>query len=73
MFFTGLLCENFVTWGWDLTFNSNKQRLLDMIRHSTTDQPFNFFLLDFLIVAVCEKLRSVLDDIKIRFIRVELM
>ena len=28
----GLLCENFVTWGWDLTFNSNKQRLLDMIR-----------------------------------------
>jgi len=30
----GLLCENFVTWGWDLTYTSNKQRLLDMIsRH----------------------------------------
>merc|ERR550519_139783 len=30
----GLLNENFVTWGWDLTYSSNKQRLLDMIsRH----------------------------------------
>jgi len=30
----GLLSQNFVTWGWDLTYNSNKQRLLDMIsRH----------------------------------------
>lgn len=30
----GLLLENFVTWGWDLTYNSNKQRLVDMIsRH----------------------------------------
>lgn len=29
-----LLLENFVTWGWDLTFSSNKQRLLDMVsRH----------------------------------------
>jgi len=30
----GLLSQNFVTWGWDLTYSSNKQRLLDMIsRH----------------------------------------
>jgi len=30
----GLFLENFVTWGWDLTHSSNKQRLLDMItRH----------------------------------------
>ena len=30
----GLLSQNFVTWGWDLTYPSNKQRLLDMIsRH----------------------------------------
>lgn len=30
----GLMLENFVTWGWDLTYTSNKQRLLDMIaRH----------------------------------------
>jgi len=30
----GLLLENFVTWGWDLTYSSNKQRLIDMIsRH----------------------------------------
>lgn len=30
----GVLNENFVTWGWDLTYPSNKQRLLDMIsRH----------------------------------------
>jgi len=30
----GLLSENFVTWGWDLTFSSNMRRLLDMInRH----------------------------------------
>merc|ERR1719283_138507 len=30
----GLMLENFVTWGWDLTFSSNKQRLLDMMsRH----------------------------------------
>ena len=29
-----LMMENFVTWGWDLTYSSNKQRLLDMIaRH----------------------------------------
>jgi len=29
-----LMLENFVTWGWDLTYSSNKQRLLDMIsRH----------------------------------------
>merc|ERR1719481_382832 len=29
-----LLLENFITWGWDLTYSSNKQRLLDMIsRH----------------------------------------
>jgi hypothetical protein len=28
------MLENFVTWGWDLTLTSNKQRLLDMIaRH----------------------------------------
>ena len=25
------MLENFVTWGWDLTFNSNKQMLLDMV------------------------------------------
>jgi len=30
----GLMLENFITWGWDLTYSSNKQRLLDMIaRH----------------------------------------
>jgi len=30
----GTLSESFVTWGWDLTYPSNKQRLLDMIsRH----------------------------------------
>lgn len=30
----GLMLENFITWGWDLTYTSNKQRLLDMIaRH----------------------------------------
>ena len=30
----GLLSQNFVTWGWDLTYSTNKQRLLDMIsRH----------------------------------------
>ena len=30
----GLLSQNFVTWGWDLTYSSIKQRLLDMIsRH----------------------------------------
>merc|ERR1719369_688929 len=29
-----LLSENFVSWGWDLTYSSNKQRLLDMVsRH----------------------------------------
>merc|ERR1740128_744282 len=29
-----MMLENFVTWGWDLTYSSNKQRLLDMIsRH----------------------------------------
>ena len=27
----GTLSESFVTWGWDLTYPSNKQRLLDMI------------------------------------------
>jgi len=29
-----LLSENFVSWGWDLTYNTNKQRMLDMVnRH----------------------------------------
>jgi len=65
----GLLLENFVTWGWDLSFNSNKQRLLDMInRHfgSVAAQRFRSFEVEKLpIVILIAKLRGNLEIFRI--------
>jgi len=61
----GLMLENFITWGWDLTYTSNKQRLLDMIaRHfgsvaSSTIKNFSIEKLP--IVILVAKLRGNLE------------
>jgi len=61
----GLMLENFVTWGWDLTYTSNKQRLLDMIaRHfgsvaSSTIKNFSIEKLPLVIVVA--KIRGNLE------------
>lgn len=61
----GLLNENFVTWGWDLTYSSNKQRLLDMIsRHfgSVASSTIRNFSIDKLpIVILVAKLKGNLE------------
>jgi len=60
-----LMLENFITWGWDLTYASNKQRLLDMIsRHfgsvaSSTIR--NLSIEKFPLVLIIAKLRGNLE------------
>jgi len=67
----GMLLENFVTWGWDLTFDSNKRRLLDMInRHfgsfaATTLRNFEQGFDKLPIVILVAKLRGSLEIFKI--------
>merc|ERR1712096_53395 len=64
-----LLNENFVTWGWDLTYTSNKQRLLDMIaRHfgSVASSTFKNFSIEKLpLVILVAKLRGNLEIFQI--------
>ena len=61
--------ENFVTWGWDLTYTSNKQRLLDMIaRHfgSVASSTFKNFSIEKLpLVILVAKLRGNLEIFQI--------
>jgi len=65
----GLLSENFVTWGWDLTFSSNKRRLLDMInRHFgsvAASTLRNFEMEKFPLVILVAKLRGNLEILQI--------
>jgi len=65
----GLMMENFVTWGWDLTFQKNKQRLLDMInRHFGTvaaNTLRNFEIEKFPLVILIAKLRGNLEILQI--------
>jgi len=64
-----LMLENFITWGWDLTYSSNKQRLLDMIsRHfgsvaASTIRNLNIEKLP--LVLLIAKLRGSIDIIQV--------
>jgi len=64
----GLLNEHFVTWGWDLTFASNKQRLIDMINRHFGSIPAsslrNFALEKFPVVILISKLRGSMEILK---------
>jgi hypothetical protein len=64
----GLLNEHFVTWGWDLTFASNKQRLIDMINRHFGSIPAstlrNFALEKYPVVIIISKLKGSMEILK---------
>jgi len=64
----GLLNEHFVTWGWDLTFSSNKNRLLDMInRHFgsiAASTLRNFSLEKFPVVIIIARVKANIEIVK---------